>query len=300
TYSRHIEANHKLVTVSKTQFLDSLKLDNYLLHIDGRVAIAGTDLWEVIYSKLHYEERHIMVSTKFINFGVYVYGVTNEMSYINPVNFVITNINMPCVSTLDEMLMKDEIDNDCDGKIDEEMKDNIDNDGDDKIDEDLNDNEPETANVVTSSPISEKTTMLVTTVGTTRPFQVLTMPAVTTMNATTPAEEVEEVTWHWSEWACSRKCDVSDLVRKRMCSSNEPTSDAVECPGSVSELTPGTCYLNVKCPADCPTFQWDVNCKMSCANCMTDCDKFNGTCTRCQAGYKTPEEACYKGYSSLT
>ncbi|KAH9495604.1 hypothetical protein Btru_014767 [Bulinus truncatus] len=106
----------------------------------------------------------------------------------------------------------------------------------------------------------------------------------------------------WEEWHCSRSCSEKAKFRKRICA--KPKSPL--CDENASETKMSNCYVHGKCPIkfttcsssvylDCPPFTWDVDCVQNCQNCHTDCDKFNGSCTTCKAGFKNPTRSCTKG-----
>ncbi|KAI8510793.1 hypothetical protein Bbelb_117090 [Branchiostoma belcheri] len=68
-------------------------------------------------------------------FGLYSYGYTLRESYGYPGGLRLAQISAPCTAT--QTVGNDRVDNDCDGRVDEELPDGIDNDGDGLIDEDL-------------------------------------------------------------------------------------------------------------------------------------------------------------------
>ncbi|MEC4748725.1 PKD domain-containing protein [Methylomicrobium sp. Wu6] len=70
-----------------------------------------------------------------VPFGVYSYGFASSDSYGYPGGLRLANIVDRCTPTA--TVLGDGIDNDCDGRIDEELFNKIDDDGDGRIDEDL-------------------------------------------------------------------------------------------------------------------------------------------------------------------
>ncbi|KAH9495606.1 hypothetical protein Btru_014769 [Bulinus truncatus] len=105
----------------------------------------------------------------------------------------------------------------------------------------------------------------------------------------------------WEEWHCSRSCSEKAKFRKRICA--KPKSPL--CDENASETKMSNCYVHGKCPIkfttcassvylDCLPFTWDVDCVQNCQNCHTDCDKFNGSCATCKAGFKNPTRSCTK------
>ncbi|KAK0062082.1 multiple epidermal growth factor-like domains protein 10, partial [Biomphalaria pfeifferi] len=95
----------------------------------------------------------------------------------------------------------------------------------------------------------------------------------------------------WTPWAlfrCLDPCSINaSIVKTRHCRAStresrrscnlgfqENIDDAKPCPSKPT------------CPEDCPFGTWYYNCTNSCGeNCIGDCDKFTGACTRCKTGY---------------
>ncbi|KAH9495590.1 hypothetical protein Btru_014706 [Bulinus truncatus] len=90
----------------------------------------------------------------------------------------------------------------------------------------------------------------------------------------------------WQSWECSRDCDIKQMLRERICHHSRPNC-------TTTEWKPGNCYVD-SCPRDCPTLTWGVDCNNTCDNCETDCDKFNGSCSKCKPGYKNPKGGCHE------
>ncbi|XP_019620166.1 PREDICTED: IgGFc-binding protein-like [Branchiostoma belcheri] len=79
---------------------------------------------------------HTLVHTSpIVTFGISVYGFTSPESYGYPGGLRLAQIAAPCV--VSATVPGDVIDNDCDGRIDEELANGLDDDGDGAIDEDL-------------------------------------------------------------------------------------------------------------------------------------------------------------------
>ncbi|CAH1245916.1 FCGBP [Branchiostoma lanceolatum] len=79
---------------------------------------------------------HTLVHTSpIVTFGIFVYGFTSPESYGYPGGLRLAQIAAPCAATA--TVPGDGVDNDCDGRIDEELANGLDDDGDGAIDEDL-------------------------------------------------------------------------------------------------------------------------------------------------------------------
>ncbi|XP_035668453.1 IgGFc-binding protein-like isoform X2 [Branchiostoma floridae] len=84
---------------------------------------------------------HTLVHTSpIVTFGISVYGFTHPESYGYPGGLRLAQIAAPCVATA--TISGDGVDNDCDGRIDEELANGLDDDGDGAIDEDLAGQQP--------------------------------------------------------------------------------------------------------------------------------------------------------------
>nr|KAI8752426.1 platelet endothelial aggregation receptor 1-like [Biomphalaria glabrata] len=102
---------------------------------------------------------------------------------------------------------------------------------------------------------------------------------------TSPANGCQsEILGVWQEWTCAEECHIKSMYRKRLCTTMEPNCTKVQ-------MKSGSCHINT-CPKDCPPFKWGADCKYSCANCESDCDKYNGSCTRCKPGFKNQRAGC--------
>ncbi|KAK0055766.1 hemicentin-1, partial [Biomphalaria pfeifferi] len=94
----------------------------------------------------------------------------------------------------------------------------------------------------------------------------------------------------WSRWQCSRSCSDSNQYRKRLCNQND--THLHDC--AVGQNRTSDCYVHKKCPLECPQYSWGPDCENSCINCISDCDKFNGSCDKCRRGYDNPNMSCSK------
>ncbi|XP_078686402.1 IgGFc-binding protein-like isoform X2 [Branchiostoma floridae x Branchiostoma belcheri] len=74
-------------------------------------------------------------SSPIATFGLFSYGLTNLEAYGYPGGLRLAQIGGACTPT--QTVANDRVDNDCDGRVDEELRNGIDDDGDGLIDEDI-------------------------------------------------------------------------------------------------------------------------------------------------------------------
>uniref|UniRef100_A0A2C9L2T2 Uncharacterized protein n=1 Tax=Biomphalaria glabrata TaxID=6526 RepID=A0A2C9L2T2_BIOGL len=257
-------------------------------------------------------------------FGCYVYGVAYQEAFLRPAGFISSPINK-CTRLMVSMEPGDLIDNDCDGRVDEEVANERDDDHDAHVDEDL---------------------------------MFLTEAELTKLLLEEERREKELGIVHggwgeWSMWQCTANCPSPIKIRTRLCDSPTPNNGGRQCAGDASESqdsdcyrkqicpeacgfnefgfncegnctykcgddcyeringdcpTPShggdfclgldtdyrayTCFSKITCQEDCPPFRWELNCTASCENCIDDCNKFTGSCSRCKKGFKLPLSAC--------
>ncbi|KAK0057100.1 properdin [Biomphalaria pfeifferi] len=281
--------------------------------------VRGHMKWKYVISELHQRSKFVVLSTRS-TFGCYQYGIGKFTSYMHPAGFISSPINklvQSCDQTRVRMTAHDLTDNDCDGRIDEEMANGVDDDNDKDIDEDLNIfSDVDTYDgVIQASPrpiiILPKTTTTVTTT-TTKPSTTTATPTVTSTTPTTTtsrpttqavantgannntADNRFLVRGHWKEWRCSRDCHDPTLHRIRSCVDHKMSLY----PNCDQETKLGQCYIGVQCPDDCPMHFWGSGCVQSCINCDDSCDKFNGSCLSCNPGYRNPAQSCNEACSA--
>eukprot|EP00058_Branchiostoma_floridae_P004052 XP_002589540.1 hypothetical protein BRAFLDRAFT_97038 [Branchiostoma floridae] len=126
---------HHVNIAIKNSEKDGLRLDGTALASGVTwTSIPGTDL-----AGTHMDippGTHTLVHTSpIVTFGVTVYGFSRAESYGYPAGLRLARIAAPCSPTAAGP--GDGLDNDCDGRIDEELLDGQDNDGDGDVDEDL-------------------------------------------------------------------------------------------------------------------------------------------------------------------
>lgn len=127
--------NYVTITV-KTAEKAGVKLDEKLLGDEPWVEVPGSEysyLVKEISSGIHFAEHE----SPIVGFGLNVYGFANYDSYGYPGGLRLVPLYEACVPSLETAIPGDGIDNDCDGRIDEEYyNDNgVDDDGDGVTDE---------------------------------------------------------------------------------------------------------------------------------------------------------------------
>ncbi|XP_066303643.1 IgGFc-binding protein-like [Branchiostoma lanceolatum] len=112
------------------------------LRLDGAV-LPGNTVWQAVPGT-NYEATRLTISggthrvvhvSPIATFGLFSYGYTQPESYGYPGGLRLAQIAALCSTTAP--VPADRVDNDCDGRVDEELLNGIDDDGDGLIDEDL-------------------------------------------------------------------------------------------------------------------------------------------------------------------
>jgi len=130
------EFDNYVTLVVKTEEIAGVKLDNELLADEPWIRVPGSDysyLIKEITSGIHFAEHE----SPIVGFGLYVYGFANYDSYGYPGGLRLVPLYEACIPSPEKAYPGDGIDNDCDGRIDEELyiDNDIDEDGDGTIDE---------------------------------------------------------------------------------------------------------------------------------------------------------------------
>ncbi|XP_059142310.1 uncharacterized protein LOC131929940 [Physella acuta] len=209
--------------------------------------VLGMEEW-VVGSIKTKPGTHALQGTRMFYFGCYLYGYHMHYGYMQPAGFMSSPIDdvENCENTQKSSSRGDLIDNDCDGRVDEELYDGWDNDHDGAADEDL------------AKP-----------------------------------DRVNGGWAEWRAWGCTQNCSVTDEERFRRCTNPQPVNFGANCPGFNRQPRKGKCWIKTRCPTTCPKLRFGFECAKSCANCFTDCNKFNGTCNgTCVIGYQDLEEMC--------
>ncbi|KAH9495613.1 hypothetical protein Btru_014796, partial [Bulinus truncatus] len=229
---------------------------------------------------------------------------------------------LPCTQT--ETHIGDKDDNDCDNKIDEEQLDGKDNDGDGLIDEDLeyvapkqrdgswgewsswqcarNCSQPRYYRTrACDSPVptqggikcggdSKDSKSDVCFEGPKCPFE---CPDFTygdgcsqrCDNCVTPCDKLDGACthckpgWRSPETGCQKECP--EFFFGEMCRGDCSKKCGKDCQDKIF----GRCIK-------CQEFKWGRECEETCSNCISDCSKTNGACTKCKAGFKDPLRSC--------
>ncbi|XP_055870689.1 uncharacterized protein LOC106073029 [Biomphalaria glabrata] len=95
----------------------------------------------------------------------------------------------------------------------------------------------------------------------------------------------------WSEWNCLQNCTVKSVVRTRPCLDPPEGPKDFDCPGFAYQLGINT-PCNWICATTCPHGHWGFNCSKTCGNCLADCQKETGECTKCKPGFRNPKSSC--------
>nr|XP_022344318.1 SCO-spondin-like isoform X5 [Crassostrea virginica] len=261
------------------------------LRIDGKAfpsstaynRISGTTLvgGYIAISEGTHTVRH---TSPIAIFGGFLYGQANYETYGFTTGMRLAKVNAVCIPT--PTVTGDGIDNDCDGKIDEELctpeNRNKDDDGDGKINEDCAKPPPIDGNwaswgsygacSVTCQPTSG------TVSGTKTRTRSCSNPAPAydgKQCAGTGSETVSctptnacRVDGNWGSWgsygACSVTCASGTKIRTRLCNNPAPAGGGNNCAGSSSSSA--TCTLSA-CPIDGNWASWGAYgaCTVTCA-----------------------------------
>ncbi|XP_066303646.1 IgGFc-binding protein-like [Branchiostoma lanceolatum] len=133
--TNQLRTDHYVNLVMRSAEKTGLRLDGQRLPGDTTWHdVPGTDFAAVqlnISAGTH-TVRHL---SPIVNIGLFSYGFTNLESYGYPGGLRLAQIAALCSTTAP--VPADRVDNDCDGRVDEELLNGIDDDGDGLIDEDL-------------------------------------------------------------------------------------------------------------------------------------------------------------------
>lgn len=130
------EFDNYVTLVVKSDETAGVKLDDTFLGDEAWIEVPGSEysyLVKNITSGIHFAEHE----SPIVGLGLYVYGFANYDSYGYPGGLRLVPLSEPCITSIETARPGDGIDNDCDGRIDEELfTDNgVDEDGDGVIDE---------------------------------------------------------------------------------------------------------------------------------------------------------------------
>ena len=178
--------DHYVAIVIEEEASDGLLLNGELLTNDSFLAIwrhvGHTNLTAMTLNIT--SGTHILTHTDLLQtFGAYIYGLKFQEAYGHALGQRVNTIDYVCTRTF--VIIRDRFDNDCDGRLDEEVENEIDDDGDGLVDEDLDGELPTTAQWTTES--AKTTTEPTTTLTPTTTHEPTTTTATTTTFETTGA-----------------------------------------------------------------------------------------------------------------
>ncbi|XP_059142304.1 uncharacterized protein LOC131929932 [Physella acuta] len=134
------KSTHYMTLVIEEPYLDILRFDDQPIQLDENIPwkyVFGMMAWKVGSVKVT-SGTHSLQGIRLFYFGCYLYGYNQGYGYMHPAGFMASSIDVDtCEVTNADMVRGDIIDNDCDGRVDEEYLDGWDNDHDGYIDEDL-------------------------------------------------------------------------------------------------------------------------------------------------------------------
>ncbi|KAK0062076.1 multiple epidermal growth factor-like domains protein 6 [Biomphalaria pfeifferi] len=228
--------------------------------------------WFKVIGSLHFQLGFIsfdrglqrLESITISDFGVMLFGFVKDSSYIHPASYFYHKKGTGfCTLAIDNVLIEDNIDNDCDDLIDEEYADFQDDDEDGLIDEDLKDYD----DVVC------------------RPGK---FGASCLKNCTSCFALCHKDTGQCLKGGCPPG-------NKYTCEVKSSTSPVpVEITTSLINIT-STEFVTEKIKTtkkDCPIGSYGTDCAGTCNNCVPDCDKVTGKCEECADGFILTDFHC--------
>ncbi|KAH9495622.1 hypothetical protein Btru_014827 [Bulinus truncatus] len=183
---------------------------------------------------------HEFFSVFGARFGVYLYGVGSDISYMNIAGFLSIGLAADCRFSI-KVRPGDLEDDDCDGLIDEERLDRIDNDGDGEVDEDLLPLPPKSGGwsqwlpwwcTSCSSQILYRKRQCNRPVPTKGGIYCRGEGSEIKLGICKEICETVHGRWgEWSHWECTSRCHLTTEFRKRKCNNPEPSDYGRHCEG---------------------------------------------------------------------
>ncbi|KAI8767285.1 CAunnamed protein product, partial [Biomphalaria glabrata] len=127
----------KVLLICEKLFASYILMNDVVVTSVSTYEVIDQSDWQIMHSLLARGSQNIYSKIK-LAFGCYFYATDKTVSFMSPAGFISSPIN-PRYCKKSQPVNDDLLDNDCDGKIDEEYYDQKDNDRDGKVDEDFRD-----------------------------------------------------------------------------------------------------------------------------------------------------------------
>ncbi|KAK3794687.1 hypothetical protein RRG08_056703 [Elysia crispata] len=233
--------------------------------------------WRIWHKSTGSKEVHTVFQINKTYFGLYVFRPALGHGAITAAGF-----NLPaqdCVTTI--MRVDDNVDNDCDGNVDEELQNNEDDDFDGTVDEDLRTSLQTLLHGIWSEWSGWDCWTPCGGTGRFRRYRFCDRPSPTAQGRACTGEFVEYA---------NRICDYSDVPCLHECPftkwgprCNEDCS--VDCLNQTCHHETGHCMgcrpgrLGELCQLECPIYRFGAGCTQSCLDfCLDHCDAETGEC----------------------
>ncbi|KAI8786227.1 Hemicentin-1, partial [Biomphalaria glabrata] len=111
--------SHFALAIFAARYAASLRLNSVKITMNNTRKVMGLPGWVTSSFMLPSTGVYTLESDIFAVFGLYVFGRHKQVTYLTFAGSIMSKINTLCHQT--DMLVCDDIDNDCDGRIDEEL-----------------------------------------------------------------------------------------------------------------------------------------------------------------------------------